>query len=164
MSSATLRSEGYPLYLEKGGTLPYSEYREACSAFNEAVADSIVAGKVFNPGHNLGEISVVRIERNYDKPRVDWAESERLKAEILARGGTPREAGEQDGEDWFVYFTDDWFCRFYWNKKACTISHKTLYSFHATRGHKGVKTKLVQRLRTNPLAYRSFRFIERYSP
>lgn len=157
--SATIRQDGYKEYLNRGGSLSYRNYREACEMFNEMISDEIVEGKIFSPGHKLGDISVVKVQRNYEKPRINWPESHKLKKEILEQGGAPREAGSEEGEDWLVFYTDDWYCRFHWNKFSCQLQNKTVYSFHATRGAKGVKRKLQDRLAANPLHHLSFRVI-----
>ena len=61
------------------------------------------------------------------------------------------------GIKWHVYYTDSFYCRYYWNKGKCRIPNKSAYRFTPTRGLKGNKEKLINLLKTDELAYLKFK-------
>lgn len=140
--------------------LDYSIFRDICELFNIYAMDEIIEGKTLNMGSYLSTLSVIRIQRNYNNPSVNWGETNKLKKELLEEGYTENDLYSKDNPDgikYFIYHTDDWYCRFYWNKKYCKVRNKSVYSFHATRGLKGNKTKLKEKLNNNPLHYKKFK-------
>jgi hypothetical protein len=156
MKNHTIR-DAYRFYRENGGTLGYEDYREVCSEFNLQAMDSVVdEGRTLEMGADLSYIRVKRVQRNFKKLSVDWKESHLLKQEILDRGGTPREAGSEEGENWLVFRTCPFYCMFHWHKKGCKVRHRHLYRFDPTRGQKGHKSRLVERLNNDPLAHLTY--------
>jgi len=171
--SQTLKTM-YEDYQEKtDDPLTYSEYRDACELFNIYAMDKIInEGKTLNMGAYLSTLSVVKIKRNYANPQVNWGATNKYKKELLS--GEAEEAPDDgydeedlyskdnpDGVKYFIYHTDDWYCRFYWNKKYCKVRNKTAYRFRATRGDKGNKTKLKEKLNNNSLHHRKFKIINK---
>jgi|GEM_PF-4901386 len=149
--------EIYEFYVDRGGELSYKEWSAICQEFNEMVMDEIILkGEKINLGANLSTISIARIKRNYSNQQVNWAESNKLKQKLLDEGKHLYDSKTGEGENWLVYFTNDWYCRFYWNKGHCTVTNKTAYRFVATRGKMGNKTKLKNLLRDDDLAYLQF--------
>lgn len=156
MQSKTLK-DIYKFYLEKGGTLPYKIYREVCEEFNIRAMDQIIyEGRVLILGYHLATIRVVRIDRNFKKPVINWGESAKRKRELIKQGKTPKTKDNPDGEPWLIYWTDDWFVRFYWNKAEANVKGKYCYRFEPTKGKKGNTTKLINFLRRNRLAYLNY--------
>lgn len=141
--------------------LDYNKYREACELFNIYAMEEIIEGKTLNMGAYLSTLSIIRIERNYSNPKVNWGETNKLKKELLEEDDITEDdlysKDNPDGIKYFVYHTDDWYCRFYWNKKYCKVTNKSVYSFHATRGLKGNKTKLKEALKNNPLQHKKYK-------
>lgn len=85
---------------------------------NDLVLDEILLNNYNLRLGNSVYIKLVRKERNFDKLAVDWGKSNKLKKEILSRGGKPaskigtNEKGNpifDDGEKWMVFFTDDFY-------------------------------------------------------
>lgn len=141
-------------YVSKGGSLDWDQWISVVSRFNQEIMDEIILeGREFDMGSNLSRLSVVRIDRNHAAPRVDWASTKQLKQELLDSGKILQSDENPDGEQYLVYYTDEWYCRFFWEKRTCKIRNKSAYRFDATRGLKGNKTKLVQHLRSDDLAY-----------
>lgn len=133
-------------------------FKEICEKFNIAVIEELVLeGKSFNMRHNLSNISVRRIERNPSSPTIDWWESNKYKQELLAEGKQLYDAESGEGEKWFIYYTDPWYCKYHWEKSKCKIPNKTAYRFTPTRGIKGNKEKLTALLKTDDLAYLRFK-------
>jgi hypothetical protein len=153
--------EIYTFYQAKGGELSYSEWSSIVQEFNEmAMNEIILKGGKLNLGANLSTLSIGRIKRNYHNQQVNWAESNKLKEQLLEEGKQLYDKETGKGEKWIVYFTNDWYCRFYWNKGNCKIPNKSVYRFVATRGKMGNKTKLKNLLRSDDLSYLSFRKLE----
>ena len=132
-------------------------FRDICSEFNIGIMDYILEGKEFNLGSNLSSISVTRQDRDPRNPRIDWGESNKYRKELLEEGKDIYDASTGKGESWFIYHTDPFYCKFYWNKGKCKIKNKSVYRFDATRGIKGNKEKLIKLLKTDELAYLKFK-------
>lgn len=97
--------------------------------------ENLCKGKSWSLGYGLGALEVVKKERF--KPAINWGDSTKKKEEIIARGGTPFEVTHRltdgtivkhnNGEPWFVYFTED-FCWLIWNKKYSSLENIRYYS------------------------------------
>lgn len=151
------------IYKKYDGPLSYAGFREVCEEFNKLVMEEILKGKEFHIGFRLSSISIIRIERNFKNPPVDWNETNKYKQELLEEGYTEDDFyhpdNNPDGKKYFIYHTDPWYCRFYWNKLGCRVKNKSVYSFVPTRGKKGNVTKLKQLLKEDDLAYLNFKLV-----
>tara|TARA_R110002012_G_scaffold4248_4_gene19510 strand:+ start:1415 stop:1891 length:477 start_codon:yes stop_codon:yes gene_type:complete len=132
-------------------------FRDICSDFNIGIMDYILGGKEFNLGSNLSTISITRHDRDPRNPRIDWGESNKYRKELLAEGKDIYDPKTGKGGQWFIYHTDSFYCKFYWNKGRCKIKNKSVYRFDATRGIKGNKEKLIKLLNEDELAYLRFK-------
>lgn len=132
-------------------------HRDICEEFNIKIINHILEGGVFNMKSNLAYLSIRCIERNPRKPTVDWWESNKYKSELLAEGKQLYDSNTGEGEQWLIYYTDPWYCKFHWEKHKCKIPNKTAYRFTPTRGIKGNKEKLSKLLKTDDLAYLRFK-------
>lgn len=149
--------ELYKFYKNNGGILSKPIFSTLCQEFNQMVMEEIVLqGERFNMGEHLSTISIGRIERNFKNKQIDWAASNERKEELLSQGKELYDHKTGEGEEWLIYFTNDWYCRFYWNKGKCKVPNKTAYRFKATRGKVGNKTKLKELLESDELAYLRF--------
>lgn len=149
--------EIYKFYKDQGGILSKEIFYTLCQEFNQRVMEEIILeGYRFNLGENLSTISIGRIKRNYKNKQIDWAASKKLKQELLDEGKKLYDDKTGEGHEWLIYYTNEWYCRFYWNKGKCTVPNKTAYKFVATRGKKGNKTKLKNLLNEDDLAYLKF--------
>ncbi len=128
-----------------------SLFKDICSEFNMGIIDYILEGKTFNMKNNLSSLSIVRKERDPRSPKIDWGESIKYKKELENQG--------KDLKDikWHIYYTDDYYCRYYWKKGKCRIPNKSVYKFTPTRGLKGNKEKLIKMLKSDELAYLKFK-------
>jgi hypothetical protein len=117
----------------------YSYYRAVLERFNTLVADELLDGQVFNMGQRLGTLRVKKIRRSPNARTIDWNETKKLWAE----------QGKRDG---FVYWTDEIYYRWAWDKSKALVKNKSAYRFDPTGGKKGLKKRLTERLRKDPFA------------
>lgn len=154
----TLR-KAYKIYLKDGGILSYDVYRAIVCEFNKASLEQILEGRILELGTNLAAIGIARVPRT--GKRVDWVESNKLKEELIAEGKTPyHKERNPNGEKWYVYYTDDHYFRFHWDKYRCVIKNKTAYSFIPTQGPNGNSRKLAKLLKDNPFAQNRFAIVK----
>ncbi len=144
----------YKHYAELGGDLPYKDFREIICAFNEEAMRQILDGRELNMGKGLSRLSIMRIERDFKRLVIDWENSNKLKAELLAEGEELFSKDNPDGVKWFVFFTDDWYLRFYWEKKRCSLKNRSAYRLDITPNN---KSRLKQLLKDDSFAYLNFR-------
>jgi hypothetical protein len=103
-------------YKKEGGKLGYEQFKSIIATFNYAVSQRVNEGYLFVLPHHLGTIKVIENKRKVKLSKrgdgvvaaVDWGTSNKIKAEILSRGGLPyrEENGVGNGgEKWLVYHT-----------------------------------------------------------
>ena len=133
-------------------------FKNICEEFNISIIENVILeGKAFNMRSNLSNISVRRVERNPSAPTIDWWESNKYKQELIQEGVKLFDPETGEGEKWFIYYTDPWYCKYHWEKHRCKIPNKTVYRFTPTRGLKGNKEKLTALLKEDELAYLKFK-------
>tara|TARA_R110001592_G_scaffold349736_1_gene645271 strand:- start:781 stop:1251 length:471 start_codon:yes stop_codon:yes gene_type:complete len=132
-------------------------FKTICQEFNIDIINAILEGYTFNMGSNLSTLSVKRIDRDPRSPKVDWGESNKYKKELLEQNITLYDSSIDKGQKWYIYYTDKFYCKYYWKKGKCRITNKSVYRFTPTRGLKGNKEKLIKMLQTNELAYLKFK-------
>lgn len=139
MSKAYTLKDIYVYFKEKHPDVEIEEplFKEICEIFNKMIFEYIREGGVFNMGHNLSTLSIVRKKRNMRRKTVNFAETKKLK---------------EQGIDAVVYFTDKYYVTHYWKKNSCKLKNKSVFRFRATRGEVGNKTLLVKKVQEHPLA------------
>lgn len=151
--------DSYKDYEAEGGKLSYKDYRSICERYNVLCMDRVIEhGERLDLGANLARIYVIRIERNFNNPTIDWAASKAYKQELIEEGVELYSEDNPSGQKWFIYYTDEWYTRFYWEKRFCKVKNKSAYRFDATRGKKGNKEKLTEHLRSNDLSYLKYTY------
>ena len=95
----------YNNYVETNIDISKQLFVDICSEFNMMIIDYILDGKEFNMGYNLSTLSVVRMERDPRNPGIDWGESNKYKAELLANGDELFDKDTGDGVKWHIYYT-----------------------------------------------------------
>jgi hypothetical protein len=124
-------------------TITYPLFKFVLSQYNKKVSREILQGESFSLGSRMGVIKIKKIERkNFTRPAVDWGETNKL----LKQGIRKR-----------VFFTDRFYYRWCWEKKACNIPNKTVYKFSPTKGETGNKMALIKLLKTNEFAQLNFK-------
>ena len=144
-------------YISNNGPISSKLFRDICTEFNVKVIESMLEGEVFNLGNNLSSISIVRKERDPRNTKVDWGESNKYKQELINSNEQLYDSETNEGTKWHIYYTDGFYCKYYWRKGKCRIPNKSVYRFDATRGVKGNKEKLITLLKTDDLAYLKFK-------
>ncbi len=132
--------------LNKSNSLNISEtiFKEILYKFNNKVSNEIITkGYSFRPGFALSEFRIKKIltDRRIKK-RINWGESNKLKAEIIARGEIPfkvltkdefkRPVTDNGGVKWFVYFNTLVDYLWHWNKKQVRVTNSAYYRFRPT--------------------------------
>lgn len=142
-------------------TIPYWMYKEVLTRYNKKVSDAIIFGSFLNLGANLGYLLIRKIRRNYDKPKPDWGESNKIKKQLIADGKVPKDQTHPQGEEWIKFYSDPWYLRWAWMKSTCRVKNQSVYAFAPTSnrsktagdnslGKLGNKGKLVLANRKNP--------------
>ena len=148
----------YNNYIEEyNETVDKNTFKKICEEFNIEIIDAILDGKTFDMGNNLSTLSIRRVDRDPRTPRVDWGESIKYRKELEASGVDLYNASTGKGEKWYIYYTDKFYCKYYWKKGKCRIPNKSVYKFTPTRGLKGNKEKLINLLKSDDLAYLKFK-------
>tara|TARA_R110002110_G_scaffold127963_3_gene307337 strand:- start:150 stop:623 length:474 start_codon:yes stop_codon:yes gene_type:complete len=147
----------YKDYNEEDFKVDKQTFVNICSEFNILVINELLEGKEFNMGNNLSTLSIVRKDRDPRSPRIDWGESNKYKKELLEEGRELYNPKTGEGVKWHIYYTDEFYCKYYWRKGKCKVPNKSVYRFDATRGVKGNKEKLIYTLKTDELAYLKFK-------
>ena len=142
---------------EYNDSVDKNTFKKICEEFNIEIIESILEGETFDMGNNLSTLSVRRVDRDPRTPRVDWGESIKYRKELESSGVDLYNSSTGEGEKWYIYYTDKFYCKYYWKKGKCRIPNKSVYRFTPTRGLKGNKEKLINILKTDDLAYLKFK-------
>lgn len=123
--------------------LSYKMFKSIISQFNKKAAQKILEGHTLWLGHKLGNIRIKKIERaNYSKPAIDWGETNKLK---------------KQGIEKHVYFTDNFYFRWFWEKARCQVTNKSVYRFRPSGGPNGNRRALVNLLKQDEFAMLNFK-------
>ena len=120
----------------------YTLFKYTISEFFKKAIKQVLNGKEFYLGHKLGSIRIRKVARNFDKPTINWFETNKLKAKGINK---------------HVFFTDEFWYRFSWNKRSAALKNKSVYKFSATEGANGNKKQLVRKLREDDFAHINFK-------
>lgn len=120
-----------------GTDITYTLYKHILSKFFKKASDYILEGEKLRLGHKLGNIYIKKVRRNPDKPMIDWGETNKLKAQGINK---------------LVYYTDEFWYRWAWEKNRAALRNKSVYKFSATKGINGNVKKLVRKLKEDPFA------------
>ena len=147
----------YEDYKKENEDIGKALFKDICSEFNIHIIEEILEGGEFNMGNNLSTLSIKRVDRDPRSPRVDWAESNKYKNELMEASTPLYDHKTGSGTKWHVYYTDEYYCKYYWKKGKCRVPNKSVYRFTPTRGLKGNKEKLIHMLKSDELAYLKFK-------
>jgi len=114
------------------------QYINVVELFYKYARDGILDGKTFKLGQKLGKIRIKKFKRSFQKPRLDIFSTLQLRKQGIAKN---------------VYYTDEWWYRWYWEKKSCQVLNKTVYCFRPTIGVNGNTKRLSKRLKEDEFSY-----------
>ena len=120
-----------------------TEFRRIWGDYMELVTKEILleGGFIKLPGR-MGDFRVVRKERDPRKLMPNWGATNAAKKDGTYTG--------------IIYFTDSMWVRYLWRKSRCYVKNKSIWHFRPTRGEKGLKTKLTQKMAEDEFAYLNF--------
>lgn len=133
----------YKKYIEQGGVLSYSVYKEIIDRYNKKVTDiAVTEGLGLKFRSNLGFLYVHQFER---KPKikengnlsafVDWKASNTLKAQLIEQGKKPLEVykdakgnivGDNGGIPWLCYHTNTIFYKWLYEPNLYLLGHNNV--------------------------------------
>ena len=113
--------------------MSYTIFRSILEKCNSLIIQAILTGEKFYFGHSLGYIEGSRIERNFEKKKVNYKATKLLRES----SGNPEAV---------VYHTDNTYCRIAW-KKLRTLANSVVYEFTPA---KHVKNTFSTTLTSNP--------------
>ena len=134
--------------------MSYRDFSRIINRYNKLIVEAVASGETWKMPLNMGIVKLVTGSRNFKRKRIDWPASHKLKQDIIDRGGTPRKAGTEEGENWIVYYTDDFYCRVNWDKKGTkgnSLRNWKVYKFYPAWGFKRLVAKKLQEDELNEL-------------
>lgn len=120
--------------------ISFTLFSEIVYRYNKILLEQLLQGKQILLGSGLGKIKIKRVERRFNKKRIDWYETNKLK---------------KQGINKHVYYTDDHWYRFSWFK-GIRLVNKTVYKFTPTKGCNGNGKRLAAALRNNEFLHQNF--------
>lgn len=153
----------YTYYKANGGTLSKDMFKNIICDFNIHIMNHIIYDAGYVDMCNLSRLRVGRIKRTYNgnvrHHSIDWKASNEYKQELLDKGEKLYDDKTKEGTKWLIYNEEDWYCRFYWNRKKAKAKNKSVYSLIVTRGDKGNKDKLKKHLYENEINYLKYKVL-----
>lgn len=120
----------------------YKIFKYILSSYNKGIVELLMDGETFNLGTKLGRLSIKKFPRNFNRKTVDWGETNKLL---------------RNGIKQLVYFTDDYYYGFHWEKRYCTIKNKSVYKFYPAGGVNGPRKQLIRFLKANTMNQLNFK-------
>ena len=131
----------YFVQTHPGTDVTYSLYKHVISQFNKKMADRILDGKEIVLGKNMGKLRISKVNRNYQKKVVDFGATNKLR---------------EQGIDRVVFFTNNTYYKWTWEKKSSKAVNKSAYSFKPSAGAHGLRRRLARLLNENEFAHLNF--------
>lgn len=113
-------------------SVPYYEFVKIVREFNRGASQRILLGEKFIMPSNIGGFKIEFMKRPPEVKAINWKESTIYKRYLLANNRQPANYENPDGEEWLIYFTDDYYLRWTWMKKYCKTANGHMYSFSTT--------------------------------
>lgn len=150
-SPTTYRLDNYyDIYIKSGLTrkrkLTREEFKAVMKSFLSNTLDALIEGKTLKMGYHLGSLKLVRYERHTSKPVVNWNESLKYKAQLIAEGKPLYNKETGEGYEYIVYFTEGYFYGLRWEKEYIPGFHNySLHNimFYKLKSYKRAKMKIA---------------------
>jgi len=146
----------YDYYKSKGGKVNRKLFSTILFAFNKRVSEHLAEGKEFSLGSRLSTLQLVKIRRDFSKNVVNWYETNLLKKQLLKEGKTIKSKDNPDGENYIVYYTDDYYLALYWFKIYCIVQNKKYFNFVISEK---ILKPLLAKLRKDPLKLSKIKYL-----
>lgn len=150
-----LKKKGEILRADKSVLIKYKTFRNILCLYYIKAGIKLIQGYALDLGSGLGDIFVMRQERNPNvKPRLNKGESFKLKKKLEAEG-KPVTA-----DNWKIYYTDSEFTRTNWMRPNY-VPNLQFYKFVPAGGKpgKGFRQILSHAILTNPVLTAIYPFI-----
>lgn len=151
VNDRVLRVKGVQVLCKKNSrgkeevVMSYTIFRSIIEKCNKLISDALLVGEKFYFGHSLGYIEGARIERNFEKKKVNFGETNRMRAQTGDNSIT-------------IYHTDNSYCRISWQKLR-TLSNSNIYEFLPAKKFKNIFSTTLTK---NPSLKFLFTFYKRY--
>lgn len=140
--------------------LDFYTFRDVIYTYNQKAVYDIIQGERINLSEKLGYMYVTKV--NSPSKLIDWDSSNKFKEELIANGEQPKDSDHPDGSNWLLYYDNDYYFRWTWQKRkgVCKVRNHTVYEFTPTntsgKGVRGVKSMLAEANRKNPLLHLNY--------
>ena len=125
-----------------GTDITYQLFKYTLDNYNKGIVEALLQGKTFNIGNKLGRIRIKKFVRNFKRKTVDWGETNKIKAQGINK---------------LIYYTDEYYYGFAWEKRYCTVKNKSVYKFKPAGGKRGPKKLLITLLKENDMNHLNFK-------
>lgn len=112
--------------------MPYHELFPIIKAQNKCIATHVLKGNVYAMPNQIGRIGIKLKKRNFDLRTINWGESRIYRDYLIANKLKPRPRGSNEGEPWLIFFTDDYYIKWVWQKSYCKVANAYFYTFKAS--------------------------------
>lgn len=118
-----IRRKGIYVLLRRGVSgssgvhMTYTWFRAILEKANTKAKEAIIRGQAYNLGRYLGILMARRIERDFRKPTIDFAATDKYMKE------------NPNSPKLWVYKTDEDYCRVGWDKPSLRIANIIVYEF-----------------------------------
>jgi hypothetical protein len=123
----------YDTFSEKE-RVSYSEFKKVLDLFNLKASEAISQGETLKTA--IGYIQVIRTRRSVKTSTPNWEESNKLRKEIIEKGGTPyNKLKHPEGEEWLIFHTHPFVYKTQWNSVKY-IKNSVFYNLKTYKHHR----------------------------
>jgi len=126
--------DAYVDYNDKNGNdkdfaVDYKTYKNVCLEFNKKISEAIITtAEEFKLFGGLGIIRIKRLKSSKTQRRVDWEKTKEHNVKVYHLN----------------FHTDEYYYKWYWNRKQARFKNRSAYSFIPIRKNKRTLAKLLK--------------------
>ncbi len=122
-------------------TIPYAEMVKVSREYNKDMAAHMLKGNIVTMPYSIGNFGIRMVKRNHNKKAINFKESNLYKKYLIENGRRPKISPfDVDGEEWLIYFTDDYYIHWKWLKSSCKIPNNNWFSFKVNSFYRNTET------------------------